>query len=156
MLWKIIFSNFEIIIHNASVIKDIPKHILQCRFTVFIFSLLYIYECIWSIINDYATVFNLVSLWKMTVKDECMLCIFCDNKGIDLTNAYINTIINYQENSHSTHCFYSTFNIGVLVITDYTHSNFSNSVMCVSFTLLGGHCLYNSNLSIYPLLSGQN
>ena len=36
-----------------------------------------------------------------------------------------------------------------MVITDNTHSHFSNSFMCVSFTILSGHCLYYSNFSFF-------
>ena len=44
----------------------------------------------------------------------------------------------------------SIFIIGVMVITDNTHSKFSNSIMFVSFPLQGGHYIYNSFLSIPP------
>ena len=50
----------------------------------------------------------------------------------------------------------SIFIIGVMIIKDNTHSHFPNSIMFVSFNLLGGHCLYNLFLSSYPLLWGQN
>ena len=85
-----------------------------------------------------------------------MLCILLENRGIDLTYAYKNTIINYQENPHRTHCFPSISTIDVMVITYDTHSLFSNSFMCVSFTLLGGHFWYNSNLSISPPILGAS
>ena len=81
---------------------------------------------------------------------------FFQNIGIDSTYAYINTIINNQEDSHSTHFSLSMFNTGAMVITDDTHSHFSNSFISVSFTFLGKHCLYNLDLSIFPLWLGQN
>ena len=61
--------------------------------------------CIWSIINDFTTTLTLLQWWKMTVIEKCMWCILFENRGIELTYAYINTIINYQENNHSTHFF---------------------------------------------------
>ena len=78
-----------------------------------------------------------------------MLCNFFENRGIDITYAYINTI-NYQEDSHSTHFSLSMFNTGAMLITDYTHSHFSNSAVCLSFTILGGHCLYISKFVNFP------
>ena len=92
----------------------------------------------------------------MNVIDECILCDFFQNRGIDSTDAYINTIINYQEDSHSTHFSLSIFNTGAMFLTDDTHSYFSNSVMCMSFTLSGGNFLYNPNLSISPPILGES
>ena len=77
------------------------------------------------------------------------------NRGIDSTDAYINTIINNQEDSHSTHFYTSMFNTGAMVITDDTHSHLSNSFKCVFFTLIGGNCIYNSKFSIFPYFRGS-
>ena len=47
----------------------------------------------------------------------------------------------------------SLFRIWVMFITDDTHSHFSNSLMFVSFILIGLHCQYNSFLFIlFPIL----
>ena len=44
-------------------------------------------------------------------------------------------------------------NNGVTFITFLTHGVFYISDIFVSFTFLGGHCLYNSYLSVYfPIL----
>ena len=55
----------------------------------------YIYGYIWSIINYITTAFTLLLCWNFTVIDECVLCIFFENRGIDNTDSYINTIIHY-------------------------------------------------------------
>ena len=154
MLWRNIFSNFECKLHNVLAIKEFPKHILQCRFDFSISFLQYIYGWIWSIINDFIISFTIHFCWKINVIYKCVLCNFFENRVIYSTDVYINTIINYQEDSHSTHFSLSMGNMGEMVITDDTNSHFSNSVMCVSFSLLGVNYLYNSNLSIFPLFSG--
>ena len=150
------YSNFECKLHNSITIKEFTNHILQCSFDFYIFLLQYTYGRIWYIINYFTTSFTLLFCWKMTVIDECVFCKFFQNRGIDSIDAYINTIINYQENSHSTYFFQSMFNTCAMVITDDTHSHFSKSFKCVSFTILGGHSLYYYNLSIPPLFLGQN
>ena len=43
-----------------------------------------------------------------------------------------------------------------MFVTDDTHFHVSNSVVCVSFTLIGGHYLYYSNFYIYrPILGAE-
>ena len=45
---------------------------------------------------------------------------------------------------------------GFNLITFLTHEVFSISEMFVSFTILGGHCLYNSSLLMYfPILGSE-
>ena len=143
MLWRIMWSNFECILHNACAFKKIPKHILQCMFYFYIFSLQYTDRCIWSIINDCTTAFTLLFCWKITVIEKCVLCELFWNIGIDSTVAYINTIINSHEDSQGTHFSLSMFNTGATVITDDKHSHFSNYFISVPFNLLYIHFLHN-------------
>ena len=77
------------------------------------------------------------------------------NRWIDSTYAYINSIINNQEDSHSNYFSLSMFNTGAMVITDDTNLHFTNSFKCVSFTLLCGHCIFNSKFSTPTPISGQ-
>ena len=72
---------------------------------------------------------------SLFLKNDCrrrmhVVWIF-QNRGIDSTDAYINTIINNQEDPHSTHFYLSMFNKCAMVITDDTHSYFSNYFKCV-------------------------
>ena len=50
---RIMWSNFECILHNECDFKTIPKHILQCMFAFSIFYLQYTDGCIWSLIIDH-------------------------------------------------------------------------------------------------------
>ena len=96
---------------------------------------------------------------SLLLKNDChrrMRVVWLKNPtGMDITYAYINTIINNKEDSHSTHFSPPMFNTGSIVITDDTHSHFPNYLKCVLLNLLGGHCLYNSNLSISPYSWGS-
>ena len=133
MLWIFICSKFECILNNIIAIKEFPKHILQCTFAVSIFLLHYTDGCIWSIINDWNTESTLLFFWKRTVKDEWVLCNFFENRGTYSTYVYIKTIINYQEDSQSTHFSLSIFNTGSMVNTEHTHSHFPTmSCVCPS------------------------
>ena len=50
----------------------------------------------------------------------------------------------------------SILDTGVTLITLLTHEVFSISDIFVSFTLIGGHCLYNSSLFMYfPVLGAD-
>ena len=89
-------SNFRYKLHNAIDTKELPKRIIQCIFSYYIFFLHYIDGCIWSIVNYCTTSFTLLFCWKMTVIDKCVLCELFQNCYIDSTDAYINTIINFS------------------------------------------------------------
>ena len=52
--------------------------------------------------------------------------------------------------------YLSITDTGFTLITFLTHEVFSISEICVSFTILGGHCLYNSSLLMYfPILGSE-
>ena len=124
MLWRIIRSNFECKLHNRISVKAFPKHILQCNLYFSISSFLYIDGCIWFIINDCTTSLTVLFCRKITVIDERVLCEFFQNRGINSTDAYMHTIINYQEDFHTTHFSLSMFNTFAMVIADDTRLNF--------------------------------
>ena len=50
------------------------------------------------------------------------------------------------------HCYMFMFNTGVTTITFLAHEEISISFMFVSFTLICGHCRYNSCLFIYNII----
>ena len=80
-------------------------------------------------IAPWHALFNFVV--KITFIDKCVLCPLFLNIVIDRTDAYINTIIDSQEDFQGTHFSISMFNTGTMFITDDTHSYFSNSSIVV-------------------------
>ena len=137
ILWIIMWSHFECILHNLCDFKHTLKHILQCIFAFSVCFIQYTDGCIWYIIIACTTSFTLIVCWKLTVIDKCVFCELYQNSCIDGTEAYIKTMINFQEDPQGTHFSLSMFNTSAMVITDDTHSHFSNSFISVSFTLLG-------------------
>ena len=91
---------------------------------------------------------------KINVIDKCMWYILFQNIWIYPIYANINVIINYQYNPHSNYFSCSIFIRGVMVIIDDTYSHFYNSIICVTFNLLGGYCQYNFNFS-FPYYWGR-
>ena len=56
----------------------------------------------------------------------------------------------------STHLYLSRFNTGVTIIKIIPHEELSFSLTFLSFTLLNGHCIYNSCLFMYfPILGAE-
>ena len=117
-----------------------PKHILYCslRFSIFFFQ--YKNWCMGCIINDHTARFTHLFLCKTAViENACdivILVISENNLHVHLkTPSSINLII-----PKSPHFCISIFIIGIMVIKEFADSDFSNNLMFVSFTLLGGHC----------------
>ena len=138
MLWKIIWSNFENILLDASAFKKFPSMLFSTYLIYYI--LLPVHK--WVHMIDYQWFYHNIHSALM-VKNDChiqMHVVYIIWKiGTDLTDAYINTIIIYQENPHSTHVFLSSFVISIMVITDYTYLHFpALSCVCPSHLFLNG------------------
>ena len=88
---------------QCKFLQKVHKHIIEYRFSFSVFFFQHKNGWMWSIFNDCTTTFTLLLLWKITVIDKCMWCIFFETRGINSTDAYINTIIDYLYNPYSTY-----------------------------------------------------
>ena len=95
--------------------------------------------------------------FEVTVINKCMVCIthiyYSDLTEHEHMYTPSSTFIRILQASH---CSLSMFNTGVTIRTFITHEKLSISFMFGSFTLLYGHCMYNSCLFMYfPILKAD-
>ena len=149
-------SNSEWKLHNSIAIKEFLKHILQCTFGFSIVFLHYTIGCIWYIINDCTTSFNLIFFWEMTVIDVCLFCKFFENRGIDSTDAYVNTFIITRRITIAPILLYH-FLIQVQWSLQMVHIHIFPTLSCVFPSLFKVDTVYTIPIfQFYPLFSGQN
>ena len=113
-------------------------------------------RCIRSIINEISTTFWLMQRFEVTVKNACFVFHLYSS---DLTeHLHMQTpSLNLLRTLAETQGYIYIPDTGITFITLLTHEVFSISDIFVSFTLLGGHCLYNSCFLMYfPILEEQN
>ena len=113
-------------------------------------------RCISYIINEIPTTFRLMQSFKMTVINKCIFFQQLYSSYLTL-HVHINTpslnILRIKATPKGSISIPDTI---VTFLTFLTHELFSISDMFVSFTFLGGHCLYISCLLIYyPILGSE-
>ena len=150
------WSYFVYIFHMALPTKKLSKGMIQLFLWLSVFVLRNTNRCISSIVYENTTTFSLVQRFVMTVINKCMLCQQVIFNIMKIIYTYVYSISHCSQNTGCTQATYSIPDTGVIFITFLTHAQSSISYICEFFTVLGGHCLYNSCLLIiFPILGAE-
>ena len=138
----------------AQTTKEFFNGMFQCFLCLTVLILKNTNRCISSIIYENPTTFSLMQRFEITVINKFMICTAVVFIRFDITcmktsSFTVLIILAVPQGTISI-----TYTI-VTSITFLTHEIFSISDIFVSFTFLGGHCLYNYCLSIYFTIIGS-
>ena len=112
-------------------------------------------RCISYIINEILTKFWFMQRFGLTLINKYMLPQHLFSSDLTLhVHMYIPKL-NFLRIQAAPQVYLSIPDTVVTLIIFLTHEVFSISYFFVSFTLLGGHCLYNLSLMIYFPILGE-
>ena len=139
----------------AQTTKEFFKGMSQIEICLSVFILQNTNRCINSIINEIPTTFLLMQMFEVTVIKKCMFSPTLVFIRFDITYTFVHSIISFSRNTGCTPVlyFYSKYWSHLQNIS-HTWGIFISNIF-VSFTLLEGHCLYNSCVSIYFPIQGE-
>ena len=106
-------------------------------------------RCVCSTINEIPTTFGLMQMFELTFINKCMFLLQLYSSDLTKHEHMYTSPLTLFMMLLVPHRFLSMLNTGVTLITVLTHNKFSISLMFVSFTLIGGHLLYNSSMFIF-------
>ena len=136
--------------------KEFFKGTIQLFLWFSVFSLQNTNRCISSIVYENPTTLSLVQRFVMAVIKNAwffqhLYSTYCKLHAHMFTPSF--TVLRIMAASQATRSIPDT---GVTFITFFTHEEFSISDICEFFTLLGGHCLYNSSLlTNFPIIGAE-